>query len=94
MCFEVEQSVLPRWQGVSPILYLSGRTEAAGTRLGRGTFGTVVEAVNRGTGLPVAIKIIPLGEHADSPEDEKRRHAVVKREMNLMGSINHVSISR
>lgn len=60
-------------------------------RLGRGTFGTVVKAFDRRSGSPVAVKVIKLEARGHSAEEEEHRRAVIKREIDLLARIQHVS---
>lgn len=60
-------------------------------RLGRGTFGTVVKAFDRRSGSPVAVKIIKLEARGRTAEEEEQKRATIKREVDLLARIQHVS---
>lgn len=60
-------------------------------RLGRGTFGTVMKAFDRRSGSPVAVKVIKLEARGHNAEEEEQRRAVIKREIDLLARIQHVS---
>ncbi|KAI0691056.1 kinase-like domain-containing protein [Cytidiella melzeri] len=61
----------------------------SGTELGRGTFGAVVLAHNRTSGVPVAVKVIKVGGDETPREERLRRQALIRREVRVMERLQH-----